>query len=381
MFHFAARIRQFFFDQHAEVCPDHLVTISLCRLVVERRKRLKTRPCVIAEESAILLDLAKDPGIRRGSAPDHDCVASSHCNHRAGVFRRAYIAVADDRYLHRIFYRSNPLPSRIAAIALLPRSCVQCDRAQAAGFSDFRQFHAHDLFVIPAGAKLHGEGDFYCSPNRFEDPADVRQIAQQPRSTVALNHFFGGTSEIQIYKIEAQVFDNAGSLSHDLRIAAKQLRRNGMLVFVEMEISLGLLVFSAQHAIGGRELGHDQAASAEIADEAAEDRIRNARHGREHGCGSNIHGSNLQARRNDGQPFLLRTRRDRIIPKLTHRSILTSYCRRATREWKAKPAVHTCVSAEHACVELEGPGLSKSEFWEIRVRRVQQNVPFAANSR
>jgi hypothetical protein len=49
-----------------------------------------------------------------------------------------------------------------------------------------------------------------------------------------------------------------------------------MLVFVEMEIALGLLVLLAEHAVGRSELGHDQTAAAEVADEAPEDRVGNS---------------------------------------------------------------------------------------------------------
>ena len=55
-----------------------------------------------------------------------------------------------------------------------------------------------------------------------------------------------------------------------------------MLVAVEGEVALGLLVFVADDAVGRGELGHHEAASAEIADEAAEDGVGDAGHGREH---------------------------------------------------------------------------------------------------
>jgi hypothetical protein len=70
--------------------------------------------------------------------------------------------------------------------------------------------------------------------------------------------------------------------------AAEELRRDRVLVFIEMQIALGLLILLAQHAVGRGELGHDQAASAEVADEAAEDGVGDAGHGSEHGGGSDI---------------------------------------------------------------------------------------------
>src|ERR1700692_1008964 len=52
-----------------------------------------------------------------------------------------------------------------------------------------------------------------------------------------------------------------------------------MLVFIEVQIALGLLVFLAEHAVRRRELGHDQAAAPQVADKAAEHGIGDASHG------------------------------------------------------------------------------------------------------
>ncbi len=65
-----------------------------------------------------------------------------------------------------------------------------------------------------------------------------------------------------------------------------------MLVFIEMEIALGLLVLLAEYAVGRGELGHDEAASAQVADEAAENRIRDAGHGSEHGRRGDLDAAN-----------------------------------------------------------------------------------------
>jgi len=58
-----------------------------------------------------------------------------------------------------------------------------------------------------------------------------------------------------------------------------------VLVFVEVEVaSADSLV--AEEAVGGGELGHDQAASAEVFDEAAEDGVGDTGHGGEDGGGA-----------------------------------------------------------------------------------------------
>ena len=70
-----------------------------------------------------------------------------------------------------------------------------------------------------------------------------------------------------------------------------------MLVFVEVEIALGFLIFLAEDSVGRGELGHNQAASAEIANEATEDGVSNAGHGGEDRSRGNGHGADLQSRR------------------------------------------------------------------------------------
>ena len=80
------------------------------------------------------------------------------------------------------------------------------------------------------------------------------------------------------------------------------------------------LVLGAEHAVGRGELGHDQAAAAQIADEAAEDGIGDARHGREHGGRSDLHRAKLEPlaqARLRGAGALARGR-DRIVPVLAH---------------------------------------------------------------
>src|SRR5450432_1583033 len=100
-----------------------------------------------------------------------------------------------------------------------------------------------------------------------------------------------------------------------------------MLIFVEMQIALGLLIFLAEHAVRGGELGHDQPAAVEIADEAAEDGVGNAGHGSQHGrggdsdiadqkaCGDRLRWCGLADRS-------VRPTRTRVVPELLHVAIL-----------------------------------------------------------
>ena len=194
-----------------------------------------------------------------------------------------------------------------------------------------RQFHADNLFVIPSGAELYGEGNLHRRAHRLKNLADGWQITQQSRAAIALDDFFRRAAQIQINQIKAKALHHARRLGHHLRIAAKQLRRNGMLVFVKMQIALSFLIFLTQNTIGRGELGHDQPASAQVADEAAEDSVGHAGHGREHGGRSDFHAADHDSLRD----WLARRRSlcsdgaypvapSRIVPTLAHVSILSS---------------------------------------------------------
>src|SRR6185312_11846314 len=109
-----------------------------------------------------------------------------------------------------------------------------------------------------------------------------------------------------------------------------------MLVLVKMQIALGLLVFFAQNAVGGGELGHDEPASAEISDEPPEDGVRNPGHGSENGGGSNLHRANHERGRYERLARLrarFRTGEDArayiagIVPELAHEPILLPVCK------------------------------------------------------
>src|SRR5206468_4757460 len=119
------------------------------------------------------------------------------------------------------------------------------------------------------------------------------QIAQQSRAAIALHNFLRRTSKVQIHEIEAEAFDNARRLSHDLRSAAKELRGDRMLVLVEMKIAFRLLIFGTEHSVGRSELGHDQPTSAEVAYEPPKNRVGDAGHRSKYGGRRNGHRTEL----------------------------------------------------------------------------------------
>src|SRR5690349_14698477 len=94
-----------------------------------------------------------------------------------------------------------------------------------------------------------------------------------------------------------------------------------------MQVALCFLVFFAQDAVGRGELGHDESASAEVADEAAEDGVGDSSHGSEHGGRRDRDSANQDGLRHGLQSLCgggRLVRLHRTVPKLTHVSILSS---------------------------------------------------------
>ena len=103
-----------------------------------------------------------------------------------------------------------------------------------------------------------------------------RKIAKQA-GTAALDDFLGGAAEIDVHGVVAEIFDHAGSFGHDLRIRAEELRGDGMLIFLKIEIA-ERFGSAASDPFGAGELRHEQAAGAEAANHATKKRVRHAGH-------------------------------------------------------------------------------------------------------
>ena len=107
-----------------------------------------------------------------------------------------------------------------------------------------------------------------------------------------------------------------------------------MLVAVKGEVALGLLVFVPGDAVGRGELGHHESASAEVADEAAEDGVGDAGHGRKHRGGTDFDSAERYGR-GDANAFGRRGALGRIVEKLGHELILAGPKNKFTTETEA----------------------------------------------
>ena len=155
---------------------------------------------------------------------------------------------------------------------------------------------------------LIGERNFHGGADGTEDFAQQREIAKKA-GAAALDDFFGGAAEVDVHGVVAEVFDHARGVGHDLRTGAEELRGDGVLVFLEIEIAESFLR-AAGDALGAGELGHQEAAVAEAADDAAEERIGDSGHGGEDGARADGEVAELVGLRNHGDVLSITGRLD-----------------------------------------------------------------------
>src|ERR1700691_6236046 len=107
----------------------------------------------------------------------------------------------------------------------------------------------------------------------------MHQITQQPRAA-ALHYFFYGAAQVDVHLIETQIFGERSGGSHHWRIGTENLRGDGMLVGVKVQIMQRARGIAGQ-AFGAGEFRHDQAARTERPNHAAKYCVGNAGHRRQ----------------------------------------------------------------------------------------------------
>jgi len=117
---------------------------------------------------------------------------------------------------------------------------VEGDGVEAAVFGEAGELDADDLCVAPSHAELDGEGNGDGGADGFEDGFDEREIAQQAGASVATDDALGGAAEIEIDEVEAVVFDDAGGFCEGGGVGSEELGGDGVLVVVVGEVTLAL---------------------------------------------------------------------------------------------------------------------------------------------
>src|SRR5260221_8457405 len=180
---------------------------------------------VVTATGGVLQHLGKDPGIGGGGAADHDGVAAGLPHHALGVFRRVDVAIADDGNAHGLLDGGDEIPVGLAGVALHARARVDGDGFDADGFRELGDVNGYDGILVPAGAQLDGERDFYGGAHRAEDLLEQRHVAQQAGAS-ALHDFLGGAAEIDVAPGLGRVFDPFFNFPPFLGVGAQKLPRD-----------------------------------------------------------------------------------------------------------------------------------------------------------
>src|SRR5258706_6442433 len=178
---------------------------------------------VVTATGGVLQHLGKDPGIGGGGAADHDGVAAGLPLHALGVFRRVDVAIADDGNAHGLLDGGDEIPVGWAGVALHARARVDGDGFDADGFRELGDVNGYDGILVPAGAQLDGERDFYGGAHGAEDLLEQRHVAQQAGAS-ALHDFLGGAAANDVDRVVAEIFDPFFNLPHNLVVGAREIR-------------------------------------------------------------------------------------------------------------------------------------------------------------
>ena len=112
---------------------------------------------------------------------------------------------------------------------------------------------------------------------------DEGQVAQEAGASIAGDDAFGGAAEVEVDHVEAGFLDDAGGVGEGGGVGAEELGGDGVLVVVEGEVALALGFAHAGEAVGGGELGHDEAAAGllvgDSASTASTTHVSESRHG------------------------------------------------------------------------------------------------------
>ncbi len=148
----------------AEISREQIVAIAI-------------RGLRIAPRSNKLFDLAEDPWIRAGSAPNHYGVAACLAHHTQGIFGRPNITIADHGYANRLLDGANQVPIRRSAIALRTRSGVYRNSFHADRFRHAGNFYGHDALLVPAGPRLDRQRNAHGAANGAQQLLERAKVA------------------------------------------------------------------------------------------------------------------------------------------------------------------------------------------------------------
>jgi hypothetical protein len=111
------------------------------------------------------------------------------------------------------------------------------------------------VLIVDADATFDGDGQLDRGRHRRNAVADENRLGHQAGAEAALLHAFGGTADVEIYLVVAELLGDARALRELPRIAAAKLQGNRVLGHVVGQEPRAVTV---KHGAGGDHFGIDQ---------------------------------------------------------------------------------------------------------------------------
>ena len=225
-------------------------------------------------------DLAEQPRLAIGTAPDHDAICARLLQRLRRIVDRTDVTIGDDRDRHRILYLADEGPVRATLVHLVARAPMDGDHLDPEIFGDPRQFWCVEIGMIPAHAHLDRHGDLDRLDRGFHQLGRQGHLTHQRGAGQLSDDLAHRAAEIDIDDRRAIVLLQLGSIGHALRIAADQLHRYRFFDGVPGSL-LYALSRLANCGLAGDHLG-DVETRAIAAHQLAERKVRYPGHRRKH---------------------------------------------------------------------------------------------------
>ena len=130
-------------------------------------------------------------------------------------------------------YLTDERPIGLARVHLTAGATMNGQSLNATILQLLRQFGDDELFVVPAQACLHGDGQFHGIHHLAGDLQHLGYILQHSGSSTLASHLLHRTTEVQVDEIGACLFHDLCGLDHRLDVAPIDLDAHRTLLIAD----------------------------------------------------------------------------------------------------------------------------------------------------
>ena len=217
----------------------------------------------------IIAYLFEDPRTAKGGAAHHDGIHAIAFEGRLGLLGRGDVAVADDGDVDArvALHLANQGPVGLAGVHLCAGAAVDGQRLDAAVLQLLGQLGDDELVLVPAQARLHGNGQLHGVHHLLGDLQQFGDVLQHAGAGALASHLLHRTAEVQVDEVWTGLLNDLGRLDHCLHVAAVDLNAHGALFVADGELLLGGL-HVANQGFSAHKLGIDHRGAKALAQQA-----------------------------------------------------------------------------------------------------------------